>query len=150
SSFIDGLVRSVQRPTLVILGEQDILRAVQEAIETLRFLYSESDIRLSVHRKSSSVKIEGAVFDLTRALSNVLENAIVANEKCADRGPVEVTVYLNEKKAQIVCQNGTLAEPSSSGGWGMGLSIVRQICVRNKWTFDLRLRAGGKTQAVLS
>ena len=108
------------------------------------------------------VEIEGDAMLLRRLIRNLLENAVKHG-----RPPVRIAVARNATAARIVvsdCGEGIapsererVFEPfyrpagrfESSGGWGLGLSLVRQIAVRHGGGVVCEAEPGGGSRFVV-
>ena len=108
------------------------------------------------------VEIEGDATLLRRLIRNLLENAATHGKP-----PIHIAVTRAEDKARIVvCDHGAgiaasererVFEPfyrpvgrsESSGGWGLGLSLVRQIAARHGGSVFCEEEPGGGSRFVV-
>jgi signal transduction histidine kinase len=108
------------------------------------------------------VEIEGDAALLRRLIRNLLENAAKHG-----RPPIHIAVTHTADKARIVvsdhgpgiaaCERERVFEPfyrpagrsESSGGWGLGLSLVRQIAIRHGGTAFCVAEPGGGSRFVV-
>jgi signal transduction histidine kinase len=107
-------------------------------------LAAEEGAPFDAHVLGASVEIEGNIHLLRRMIRNLLENAVKHGQP-----PIEITVGLNENTARVTVMDHGLGidaairhrvfEPffrpsghtEAAGGWGLGLSLVRQIASRH-------------------
>ncbi|WP_413991579.1 sensor histidine kinase [Labrys okinawensis] len=119
-------------------------------------LAAEEAARTGANADGRSVEIYGDATLLRRLMRNLLENASKHG-----RPPVEITISQSEGKAHIeVADRGPgvaeaerahLFEPfyrpagrsEMSGGWGLGLALVRQIAGRHRGSVRCESREGG-------
>jgi two-component system osmolarity sensor histidine kinase EnvZ len=99
---------------------------------------------------------------LGRAITNLLENAL----RYAPGKPIELHVKMDSSKVRIGVLDNGLGVPESqlslilepfqrletsrsplTGGSGLGLSIVSELCKANTWAFEVSNRPNGGLQA---
>jgi signal transduction histidine kinase len=143
-------------PTIITRAETvDLLGLVAEEAARVNAMVADA-----AQAKAIEVKGDGAL--LRRLIRNLLENAVKHG-----RPPIRVAVTRQDDAARIVvsdCGNGIapserarVFEPfyrpagraESSGGWGLGLSLVRQIANRHGGAVACEAEADGGSRFIV-
>lgn len=173
-ALVDGLRRDIEEMDRLIGEFLELGRGLQpgqQADTDLRTLLDElvadsrrggADVRLTA--LPSCIRPTNARA-LRRILANLIENAV----RYGENKPVEVNLMesggdvaihvldrghgIPESEREAVFRPFHRLEPSRSaatGGSGLGLAIARQLAQANGWQLELRARAGGGAEAVLT
>jgi two-component system OmpR family sensor kinase len=155
---IDQLIEEILLASRLDRPEPNGATPVWERVDLLA-LAAEEAARIGANVDGSVVEIDGDRRLLRRMLRNLLENAV-------KHGAPPVTVHV-ERPARIVVRNAGPAIPPAdrerifepffrpaghaegSGGWGLGLALVRQISARHGGTVRCEAPAEGGTAFVV-
>lgn len=126
---------------------EDLKSLVQEVIDNLQIYCADKQINIQINPHGLiSLSINAALFSIV--LTNLLKNAIVNIEQgdinilldeagltLEDSGP-----GLPEMVKQFVNGDSITAERENTNYLGLGLSIVKRICEREKWQINVEDR----------
>lgn len=128
-----------------------VMPLVSRAIDEQRYLLSGKAIDIDVAGLAEPT-VCGHPQAFLIAVNNLVRNAF--EQTLAGHGPI--TVLVRERELLVtnrLCNDdvgrNTLADASSSHGYGLGLGIVQRLCERNGWSFSLQVD-GGRVTACLS
>lgn len=161
-TFLESLIGNVRRNERDYISGSEIETALRQIIEEKQFVHGLFSIHIHVNRQQNALRIRGSLFDLRRVMENLLENAIVASKVKMSGHPIEVAFVFSKRSGKIICQDFAGGVPQeiingisavgfgqTKSGWGLGLSIVQEICLRNDWKFSLLSRQGVGAQATI-
>ena len=122
-------------------------------------LLAEECARLELDCEAEALDLIGEERLLRRLIRNLLENAIrhgggQVEAHLTSKPPTQVSLQVLDRGAGIAeAAQAQIFEPfyrpagygEGQGGWGLGLSLVRQIALRHGGSVACRSRAGGGT-----
>jgi two-component system OmpR family sensor kinase len=155
---IDQLIEEILLASRLDRPEPNGAAPVWERVDLLA-LAAEEAARTGANVDGSVVEIDGDRRLLRRMLRNLLENAV-------KHGAPPVTVHVGEPARVVVRNAGPAIPPADrerifepffrpaghaegSGGWGLGLALVRQIAARHGGAVRCETPAEGGTQFVV-
>ena len=160
---IDQLVEEILLASRLDHGARIVSRA--ETVDLLGLAAEEAarvDATVADAAGADAIEVGGDRALLRRLIRNLLENAVKHG-----RPPIRIAVTRHDGKARIVVSDqGNGVDPSerarvfepfyrpagrgeSSGGWGLGLSLVRQIAARHGGAVACEAEAGGGSRFVV-
>ena len=135
-----------ERITVALGGEKATgIAAIDTTLSAKAALCGERGVALDLHAEPlPETKIPP--IDLSSAISNILDNAIEAAEKCPEP-VITLRIFKYKMYLAIVCENPVSAPPQTIGGrlvttkdnggmHGYGTEIVSEICRRNNGRFQ--------------
>jgi CHASE2 domain-containing sensor protein/signal transduction histidine kinase len=156
-AMADGFVQLARAETIKLSVEEiDLSEIVFDAVDDLWPLARKKDIVLKAHGCDRSVVIQGDRQLLTRALINIIDNAIKFTLAGTD---VDCRLNVTGKNVSIsVCDRGPGVEDNFVGklfsrflrgaisqteGAGLGLAFVRSVAQRHRGAIAYSARSGG-------
>lgn len=154
SSLIDALLLLAREDSAPAEESCDCGLLLRQTVERYRTLAMQRGNRIElVIEAAITLKVAPALFLIV--VGNLLRNALSNTEGGS------ITVSLHRERLVVVdTGNGISTEEigrvfqryyrgASSGGAGIGLSLVKRVCDRQHWEIALESRAGGGTMATL-
>ncbi len=124
-------------------GNKTNVSAIDSVISEKAKLCGERGVTLDMHAEPlPETKI--SPLDLSSAISNILDNAIEAAEKC-EEPVITFRVFKYKSYLAVTCENPTAVPPrvvngalatTKGGGHGYGLEIIGEICKKNNGRFQ--------------
>lgn len=125
-------------------GNKTNISAIDLTVGEKARLCEERGITLDIHAEPlPDTKI--SPLDLSSVVSNILDNAIEAAEKC-EAPVITFKIFKYKSYLAITCenpiskaprvQNGALATTKEGGGHGFGMEIIKEICQNNNGRYQ--------------
>ena len=125
-------------------GNKTGISTVDTAVSQKAALCGELSITLDIHAEPlPETKIPP--IDLSSVISNILDNAIEAAQKC-ESPVITLKIFKYKSYLAIICENPTAAAPhvingklattKDGGGHGYGMEIINEICKNNNGRFQ--------------
>jgi len=162
--LIDGLLVLARADELPVLSDVDLAGMAQEVVSADSLEAETRDLRLELDLRPASVQGEKAL--LERMMTNLVDNAIRHND--AD-GWFSVKTWSDEEFAHLEVANGgpmistnetqllfdrfyrlDRSRSRKTGGFGLGLSIVKSVVVAHHGTVELRAPLEGGLRVKVS
>lgn len=118
----------------------DLVVVVNTVVDSCRHLLESKPVDINLSIPDSQI-VQAPESLVSIAIGNLVRNAFMY----IDEGKVEISVL---KDKLVVQDNGPGIDPAQQGK-GLGLTIVRRLCERMQWTFNIVSRQGDGTRAEL-
>jgi len=156
--IVDGVL-DFARPIQLELKEEEIHRVIQQACDSCQIKAEERNVLLSMPLASDPVKIEMDSFNLQRAITNLINNAIEASPK-GERVLLRTETEKNHVVVKVrdfgpgmdkeTLENVFIPFYSKkSTGTGLGMTIAKKIIEEHQGKIRLESRPGAGTEAII-
>jgi signal transduction histidine kinase len=129
---------------------------ITEALESLRPVAAQKGIALEIDvAADATARVDRQALSLV--LANLLGNALANTERGFVRAIYRENALSVEDSGSGIAKSELphiferfyRGRGAESEGWGLGLSIVKQVCDRHRWTIELTSESGVGTRATL-
>jgi signal transduction histidine kinase len=143
------LILARSKPEEAFLGGQATLQTIADAqVELWAPLFAEKQMCFQLHTKQAPNQVLYNATFLRTVLSNLLRNALHYTEQgevtltlYADHFTVEDTgIGIPEDFQESIFQPFTRGQNARGEGLGLGLSLVRRICIHQGWSIQVGTR----------
>jgi signal transduction histidine kinase len=152
--FLESLIRKALGQEDQTMSREEVFRVLNKVARDKMFVHEGLEIEMHQYATDHSPRVRGNVFDLARVVGNLITNSFEAGRRRGQAHPkVIVQLDFSGHRPLIRCSDfsGGLSATDHAqrknlqlaGNWGVGMSIIRDLCAANSWRICIESHAQG-------